>query len=101
MVDMQQASLTVKGHVYHIRKFLKAVNKPIDQITREDVRRYLSTYLNKHPETYKNQLPSLRRFLRDYLRKPELINGFKQPRIPLNRYQRRLNSKHSTMLYPL
>jgi integrase len=81
---MQQAPLTVKGHVRVIRRFLKAVNKPINQITREDVRRYLSTYLNKHPSTYKNQLASLRRCLRDYLHKPELINGFRQPRVPLN-----------------
>jgi integrase/recombinase XerD len=81
---MQQAPLTVKGHLYHIRKFLKAVNKPINQITREDVRRFLSSLMDKHPETYKNYLNSLRRFLRDYLQKPELINGFKQPRIPLN-----------------
>jgi hypothetical protein len=35
-VDLQHAPLTVKGHVRVIRRFLKAVDKPINQVTRED-----------------------------------------------------------------
>jgi integrase len=82
-VDLQLAPLTIRDHVSNISRFIKTVNKPVDLLTREDVRRYLAGYMNKHPSTYKNQLASLKRFLRDYLQMPHLVEGFRFPKIPI------------------
>jgi len=47
-------------------------------ISRETIRSYLSTYLNKAPKTYNNQLDGLRAFIARFLRAPELMEGFKK-----------------------
>ena len=43
----------------------------------ETVRRYLKKYIPKAAKTYKTQIISLRRFIRDFLQIPRLIMSFK------------------------
>jgi len=57
------------------RRFLKHSN---GVISRETIRSYLSTYLGKAPKTYNNQLDGLRAFIGRYLKRPELMEGFKK-----------------------
>jgi len=54
------------------------------EISRETVRAYLSTYLNKAPKTYNNQLDGLRAFISRFLKLPELMEGFKKAHVNQN-----------------
>lgn len=44
------------------------------------MREYLRTYLNKSTYAYANQLKSLRRFFRDFLKRGDIVKSFKLPR---------------------
>jgi len=80
-VDLQLSKITTRGHLFHIRHFLKTVDKPLDELTVDDVRTYLKGFQAKSNGTYANVVKSLRRFLRDYLGRPELVKTFKFPQI--------------------
>ena len=80
-VDLQLSKSTVYTHKSHIRRFLEGVNKPIRTLTVEDVRNYLLTLKEGSPYTYSNTLKALRRFFRDFLSRPEMIQSFKFPKI--------------------
>jgi len=56
-------------------RFLRFSN---GEINRETIRAYLSSYLSKAPKTYNNQLCALRAFIERFLRRPELMEGFKK-----------------------
>jgi len=58
---------------------LKSVNKPVEQITKENVRAFLTLVDEKHAvETYNCFVKTIRRLFRDYLNRPELASfGFK------------------------
>ena len=56
-------------------RFLKFTN---GEISRESIRTYLSSYLDKAPKTYNNQLCGLRAFIERFLKRPELMDGFKK-----------------------
>jgi len=56
-------------------RFLRFSN---GEINREIIRAYLSSYLKKAPKTYNNQLCALRAFIERFLRRPELMEGFKK-----------------------
>jgi intergrase/recombinase len=56
-------------------RFLKSCK---GEISRESVRAYLSTYLNKAPKTYNNQLDGLRAFICRFLKMPWIMEGFKK-----------------------
>jgi len=65
-----------------IRHFYKFLNKKINQITIEDVRRYLEFYrTTKAIKSYANLLCSLKRYFRDYLHKDYLVESFEFPNI--------------------
>jgi integrase len=79
-VDLRLAPRTVHGHVWEIARFLRAVDKDPATITREDVRSYLSGFLDKAPATYANIVKSLRVFFRDYIGRDAVVATFKLPR---------------------
>ena len=84
-VDLKLSPRTVKDHVFvfrQLQKFLKARNKSLKTVTREDIRDFLSQYEN--PSTYSNTLKGLLRLFRDYLHIPELVAGFRFPKQGLN-----------------
>jgi len=78
-IDMQLHDLTVQGHLMVAKRFLSALNKPIKNTTREDIRGYLALYRDKNPNTYANQLKSLRVLFRDFLNMNGIIKMFRFP----------------------
>jgi integrase len=81
IVDLRQSEKTVYEKVWYISKFLKTLNRPLKDITREDIRQYLKNHV-KNNATYKNTLGSMKTFFRDFLEMPYLIQTFKFPRQP-------------------
>ena len=62
------------------------------EISRESVRAYLSTYIDKAPKTYNNQLDPLRALICRYLKMPWIMEGFKKAHVNSN-YEIELPSK--------
>jgi integrase len=82
MVDLQLTEETAKTHRAKVRRFLQWLsinNRALDQ---NSIREYLSQFNGKNPYTYANTLKSLKRFGRDFLKNPTLIESFKFPAIP-------------------
>jgi len=48
------------------------------EVSQESVRAYLSSYVEKAPKTYNNQLCGLRAFVMRFLKRKELMEGFKK-----------------------
>ena len=61
------------------RRFLNS-SKGI--VSRESVKAYLSTYLNKAPRTYNNQLKGLRAFVGRFLQRADIIRVFRKAHVP-------------------
>ena len=80
-VDLQLKESTIEGHIRRARRFLEALNTTLDALTVQDIRDYLSTLSRLNPSTYSNVVKSLRRFVRDFLGKTELMKTFKLPYI--------------------
>jgi integrase len=78
---MQLKASTVEGHVWRARKFLEALHADLDALTVQDIRDYLATQNGLNPSTYANVVKSLRRFVRDFLGRPELMQTFRLPYI--------------------
>jgi len=78
---LQLSHITTRGHLFHIRHFLRAINKQPNQLTVDDIRTYLKGFQTRSNGTYSNVVKSLRRFLRDYLRRPDLVQSFKFPQV--------------------
>jgi len=75
---MRMEEYTAKCHCWNLRQFLEAVGKEPNEITRLDIRNYfLEQMKEKSQTTINNYLKTLKRFFRDYLRMPELIESFK------------------------
>ena len=51
-------------------------------VSRKSVEEYLSTYLNKAPRTYNNQLKGLRAFIGRFLRRHGIIEEFRKAYVP-------------------
>jgi len=62
-------------------------------VSREMVRAYLQSYLEKAPRTYNNQLSGLRALIERFLGLPELMNGFKKAHEGNNNPETELPSK--------
>jgi integrase len=78
VVEMRVESQTAKHHCWNLRQFLEAVRKDINDISRLDIRDYFLEQMKvKSQATINNYLKTLKRFFRDYLHKPELIESFK------------------------
>jgi len=73
-INMQLRPTTVQHTAEDIRRFLKKGNNIVSY---ETVANYLRDYLNKAPKTYNQQITSLRRFIRDFLRAGHIISSFK------------------------
>ena len=48
------------------------------EVSQESIRAYLSSYVDKAPKTYNNQLCGLRAFVMRFLKRKELMEGFKK-----------------------
>jgi integrase/recombinase XerD len=82
-IDLQLSKRTVdnsSGHLFQVRRFLGSVNKHPSQVTAEDVRAYLSKFQSKSAYTRANVLKSLKRFFRDFLKMPQVVESFKFPK---------------------
>jgi len=79
-VDLQLTKGVAKWHRKQMHRFFEWLgDKPL---TRSTIREYLSEFLNMSPCTYANKLKTLKRFFRDYMRTPELVESFRFPKLP-------------------
>jgi integrase len=81
LVDQRLSARVSKDYRNVSRRFLKFCD---GQVSKETVRGYLISYLDKSPRTYNNQLDGLRAFVKRFLRRPDLMEGFKKAHIPNN-----------------
>lgn len=80
-MDLRLKDSTASEHTNIARRFL-GEEKDLGELTAEDIRSYLSTHTHLDPSTYSNVVKSLRRFIRDFLERPELMKTFKLPYVP-------------------
>ncbi|MEM4188755.1 MAG: integrase [Candidatus Hadarchaeum sp.] len=78
-VDLQLKPLTIKVHVLRVKKFLEFLNGDLESLNDVTIRKYLSLLTGFNPATYSNVVKSLRRFVRDFLGKQELMKTFRLP----------------------
>ncbi len=83
IIDKCLAKRTAKHHENIIHKFLSTIGKAPSVIDDSDVRAYLASFKDKSPHTYRNILKSLRVFFRDFMQRPEVIQTFRFPYIPV------------------
>ena len=82
-VDLQLSKRTVQRKAYYLKRILKTIRKPVDEITANDIRHYLyKRYQHLKPSSYGNDLKALKRFFRDFLQKPQVVESFRFPRTP-------------------
>jgi integrase len=73
-VNRRLEKVTVRQNIQDARRFLEKSDYVVSE---ENVKRYLESYIPKAPKTYNTQITSLRRFIRDFLKLPDLIMSFK------------------------
>jgi len=78
-LNMRLSPSTVYETVRIARRFLRRSNWVVSA---ETVKEYLREYLNRAPWTYNSQIVALRRFIKEYLKRPELITPYR--RAPTN-----------------
>ena len=82
-VDLRFENRTVVNHCKNIERFFKIVHKGPQDVTKLDVRSYLHERMKKKSRaTTNNDLKSLKRFFRDYLSRPEVVESFRFPQSP-------------------
>ncbi len=82
-VDLRLESRTVASHCNSIERFFKAVRKNPFEISKLDVRNYLHERMrDRSRATTNNDLKTLKRYFRDFLRRPEIVDGFRFPQSP-------------------
>jgi len=79
-VDLQQADRSVRGNLWELGRFLKCIDMSPTQVTTDDLRTYLARFQGKSPSTRANVLKAFKRFFRDFLQRPDLVQSFKFPR---------------------
>ena len=82
-VDLSLAESTVKGYKRKMRQFFKAVNKPAESVTAEDVRSYLKPLADGNANSYGNALKPLKAFFRGLMKMPMIVESFKFRKIAL------------------
>lgn len=70
---------TIKSYTSYITKFLNFVNKPIDEISKDDVKKYLETI--KDPLTTRVAIASLKFFFSKVVRR-NILSGIEYPKRP-------------------
>jgi integrase len=81
-VDLQLADLSIRNHIREIKRFLKSTKLNPYTLTKSDLRIYLSPFSEKNPYVYKTVLAALKRFFRDFLGRPEIVDGLRFPKYP-------------------
>ena len=74
LVNRRLENTTVRETLLNTKRFLRMANFIVSY---NGVKQYLESYLERKAKTYNSQITSLRRFIRDFLRLPELIMSFK------------------------
>jgi integrase len=74
-VDERLEPRVCKDYKNTALRFLRFID---GEISRESIRAYLQSYLNKAPKTYNNQLCGLKAFIERFLKHPELTQGLKK-----------------------
>ena len=82
-IDLRLCNITVQGHVFQVKRFLKWVKQNnVEEVSQDTLRSYLREFSNSSAFTYANVLKTLRRLFRDFLSKPELVESFRLPKKP-------------------
>jgi len=79
-IDLRLSKRTVEGHLWWTKRFLVTINKPLGQISSEDIRTYLAQTIDKSQSTQSNALKSLKIFFRDFLKIPNVVESFRFPK---------------------
>jgi len=83
-IDLTESKVSVVNHASKLKIMLTKINKPIDQIDKEDLRDFLAFASEKYAiESYNCFVKTIRRFFRDHLNKPELAH-FNFKTVPFN-----------------
>lgn len=89
-INMRLERATIINTLGDVKRFLK---KSDYVVSYENVKRYLESYINQAAKTYNSQITSLRRFIRDFLRLPQLIMSFKMTPVDVYQFYEDLPSK--------
>jgi len=89
-INRRLEKITVLYTVEDVRRFLE---KSDFVVSYESISSYLRSYLDKAPKTYNKQITGLRRFVRDFLRLPQLIASFKMAPVDTCQFYEDLPSK--------
>jgi len=81
-VDLQLANLSIRNHIREVKRFLKTTKLNPYTLTKSDLRSYLAPFSEKNPYVYKTVLAALKRFFRDFLERPEVVEGLRFPKYP-------------------
>ncbi|MEM1551726.1 MAG: tyrosine-type recombinase/integrase [Candidatus Bathyarchaeia archaeon] len=82
-IDLAQNNVSVINHLCKLNIILKHIRKPIDQITKEDIRDFLSLANQRYSiQTYNCFIKTIRRFFRDFLGRSDLVSSFKFKTVP-------------------
>lgn len=82
-VDLRLENRTVLTHFNNIRRFFGTIRKNPADISKLDVRGYLhERIMQKSIATTNNDLKSLKRFFRDFLNCPDVVDSFRFPQSP-------------------
>ncbi len=73
-VDLNQKPATVREHLRYVRRFLEGTFPE----TKEGIRSFLLQYSDR-PPSKSNAIKALRRYFRDFLGKPGVVEGFRIP----------------------
>jgi integrase len=84
IVDRKLSEGAVKRHLLEIRRLFENSNFNPLKAERADIRSYLLKFKEWPPSSYANILKTLRIFYREFLGRPEVIEGFKFPSRPFN-----------------
>ncbi len=77
LIDRRLSTYSAVHYRSTVFRLLLHADKPLKQLTKDDVRSFLSLFSNNN--TYRNNLKALRVFCRDFLKRPELVDTFRFP----------------------
>jgi len=90
LVNMRLEKVTVRQNIQDARRFLEKSNYVVSE---ENVKSYLESYIPKAAKTYNTQITSLRRFIRDFLKLPDLVMSFKMAPVDVWTFAKELPTK--------
>ena len=78
-VDLQLKEGTIESLAMYARMFINFFSGDLTDVKVEDIRRFLSNFSEHSPSTYRNVVKALRRFFRDFMGRPDLMQSFRMP----------------------